>query len=410
MQFHLLSFEGPDAYARAGGLASRVVGLGQALCTAGYQTHLWFVGDPDAPGCEQQGDLHLHRWCQWISKHHLAGVYEGELGKVNDYSRSLPGQLLEAARPALERGETIHVLAEEWHTAGAVLELDTLLRAQGLRDRFQILWNANNVFGFEHVDFERLSRAAIITTVSRYMMHVLQNVGVRARVIPNGIEPAAFERIETSALQTLHAQLSMRPILAKMARFDPDKRWLETIDVVAELRDRGANPLLVARGGIEAHGLEVIQRARGHRLRVVERSAGSGTAGMLRALQGVHDADIVLLTSHVDATARRLLFHAAAAVLANSGHEPFGLVGLEAMAAAGIACTGFSGEDYVVPGHNAIVLQTSEPAEAVRSIERLRARPREERAMRKAAARTARKFAWQSVIERNLLPQLELAL
>jgi hypothetical protein len=31
MQFHLLSFEGPDEYARAGGIASRITGLSEAL-------------------------------------------------------------------------------------------------------------------------------------------------------------------------------------------------------------------------------------------------------------------------------------------------------------------------------------------------------------------------------------------
>jgi glycosyltransferase involved in cell wall biosynthesis len=41
-----------------------------------------------------------------------------------------------------------------------------------------------------------------------------------------------------------------------------------------------------------------------------------------------------------------VLFHSAAAVLANSHHEPFGLVGLETMAAGGVACIGYTGEDY----------------------------------------------------------------
>jgi hypothetical protein len=31
VQFHILSFEGPDPYARAGGIASGVTGLSQAL-------------------------------------------------------------------------------------------------------------------------------------------------------------------------------------------------------------------------------------------------------------------------------------------------------------------------------------------------------------------------------------------
>jgi hypothetical protein len=51
-----------------------------------------------------------------------------------------------------------------------------------------------------------------------------------------------------------------------------------------------------------------------------------------------------------------VLFSGSAAVLANSGREPFGLVGLETMAAGGVACTGSTGEDYVVPGQNALVL------------------------------------------------------
>ena len=55
MQFHILSFEGPDEYARAGGIASRVTGSLQALADADYETHLWFVGDPAQSGHESQG-------------------------------------------------------------------------------------------------------------------------------------------------------------------------------------------------------------------------------------------------------------------------------------------------------------------------------------------------------------------
>ena len=53
--FHILSFEGPDAYARAGGLASRINGLTEALAEFGFDTHLWFVGDPILPGDEAKG-------------------------------------------------------------------------------------------------------------------------------------------------------------------------------------------------------------------------------------------------------------------------------------------------------------------------------------------------------------------
>jgi len=121
LQFHVLSFEGPDSYARAGGIASRITRLSQALADANSETHLWFVGDPHLPGYEKRGQLCLHRWCQWISRYHPAGVYDGEEGKRADYAASLPPFLLrEVLLPHLQRGERAVVLAEEWHTVDAV--------------------------------------------------------------------------------------------------------------------------------------------------------------------------------------------------------------------------------------------------------------------------------------------------
>ena len=131
MQFHILSFEGPDPYARAGGIASRVTGMAVALAEQGFDTHLWFVGDPERPAIEVKENLTLPRWCQWISRHHQLGVYAGEDGKERDFARSLPPHLLEEyIAPALASGEPVAVLAEEWHTAHAVLHLDWLLRRQ----------------------------------------------------------------------------------------------------------------------------------------------------------------------------------------------------------------------------------------------------------------------------------------
>jgi glycosyltransferase involved in cell wall biosynthesis len=103
-----------------------------------------------------------------------------------------------------------------------------------------------------------------------------------------------------------------------------------------------------------------------------------------------------------------VLFRGAHAVLANSVHEPFGLVGLEAMAAGGLACTGATGEDYAVPGQNALVLETGDPRELLGMLQRLRGRPDEARSIRRAARSTARRFAWPDVVQRVLLPRLEI--
>jgi glycosyltransferase involved in cell wall biosynthesis len=114
--------------------------------------------------------------------------------------------------------------------------------------------------------------------------------------------------------------------------------------------------------------------------------------GLFHALEQVDRVDIVSVLSSLDAESRRLLFHSAATVLANSGHEPFGLVGLETMAAGGVACTGCSGEDYAMPGHNALVLETTDPQEFIGLFAALRADPTHERAVRRAGRATAQLY------------------
>ena len=409
MEFHILSFEGPDPYSRAGGIASRITGLAEALALDGLETHLWFIGDPNLPGHEDRGQLHLHRWCQWISSHHPSGVYDGEEPKSDDYAKSLPPWVLPRMAPRLLKGGRAVVLAEEWHTANAVIHLDHLLRGAGLRDRVSIFWNANNTFGFDRIEWPRLEAACVITTVSKYMKQwMLSRLGVDAVVIPNGIEPSAFGRVDPGMVREFRNRMKGRTVLAKVARWDPDKRWLMAVDIAHALKQRGGRPLLIARGGLEAHGHDVVQHAQACGLKVEHREIASGAEGLLRGMDAP-DTDVLVLSSHLDPGAKRLLYRAASAVLANSSHEPFGLVGLEAMAASGVACTGCSGEDYAIPGRNAVVLQTDDPLEAVASLERLRSHPQEERALRREARNTAERYAWDVVVERNLLPRIELS-
>jgi glycosyltransferase involved in cell wall biosynthesis len=408
--FHLLCFEGPDAYSRAGGLASRIDGLAQSLADRGFETHLWFVGDPALPARESHGNLHLHRWCQWISHYHPSGVYEGEEGKHDDFAASLPPHLLEEElRRHLVRGRHAVILAEEWHTADAVLHLDWLLRRAGLRPRASVLWNANNLFGFDRIDWHRLAAAAVITTVSRYMRQSMRKFGVDPIVIPNGLSSDAFLPPDPGGVAEMHRRLRGRTILAKMARFDPAKRWIGALEIVRELKRQGDRPLLIARGGAEAHGHEVFAAARAAGLRVVARNGdASGVTGLLGRLGGAEEADIINLEAPVDSSSRRVLLHSADAVLANSDHEPFGLVGLEAMAAGGLACTGISGEDYAVPGRNALVLQTTDPCEFVGLYRRLQADPTQLEWVRQAGRATATQYAWPEILEREFFPRLDL--
>jgi len=412
LDFHVLSFEGPDDYSRAGGIASRITSLSRALVRAGFETHLWFVGDPGLPGHEDDDGLHLHRWCQWISRYHPAGVYDGEDGKRRDYCASLPLFLLERfLAPRLTNPSRVAVvLAEEWQTADAVLLLDERLRRVGLRDRVALFWNANNTFGFDRVDWPRLARAATITTVSRFMRQKMWERGVDPLVIPNGLPVEALRGPDRGALEVFRHAMRGRITLCKVARWDPDKRWLLAVDTVAALKREGHSPLLVARGGVEAHGAEVLARARDHGLRVVELAVPPGEPGRLaRSVRALGDADIVSLRTRLHPECSRLLFRACTAVLANSGSEPFGLVGLEAMAAGGIVCVGGTGEDYAVSGWNAFVLQTLDPTELSGVLHRLGDSPEEERAVRRRARVTARRYAWPEIIRRDLLPRVDVA-
>jgi glycosyltransferase involved in cell wall biosynthesis len=102
----------------------------------------------------------------------------------------------------------------------------------------------------------------------------------------------------------------------------------------------------------------------------------------------------------------RTIYAAADATLANSGHEPFGLVALEAMAAQGIAVTGSTGEDYAISFENAIVTETDDPDEIVGYLLYLRRHPEEQERIRSEGCRTAKQFLWDQVIE-NLVGKLE---
>jgi glycosyltransferase involved in cell wall biosynthesis len=384
--------------------------LTEALAAGGNETHLWFVGDPDQPGNEVRHSVHLHRWAQWVSREHPLGVYDGELQKSSEFAYSLPPHLTrEFLIPQIRRGGRTVILAEEWQTVDAVLHLDHLLRAEAIRDQVSILWNANNTFGFNRIQWDRLASAAIITTVSRYMKYRMRDLGVDPLVIPNGLPADAFEPPDKAAQIEFLRRFWGRTLLTKMARWDPDKRWLAAVDIVAAMKQQNLRPLLIARGGSEPHGEEVLAAVGFRGLRLTHRSAKTaGIEGLLDALRDVDDADVVNLHSHVDSRTRPTLFAATGAVLANSEHEPFGLVGLETMAAGGVACTGCSGEDYVVPGQNALVLESGDPQEFVGLFKRLRANPNEALLLRRSARNTARRYRWSEVVSRALLPRIDL--
>lgn len=407
--FVVLSFEGPDLYSLAGGLGIRTSNLTESLAVMEYPVHLFFIGDPKKKGEEVRDDrMYLHRWCQWISNYYPHGVYEGEQDKIRDFNRSIPPYLIEnIIFPAAKQGKSIVVLGEEWHTAEVMSLLSDQLYRTGLRDNTIMFWNANNTFGFDRIDWKRLSTTTQITTVSRYMKRIMSDLGIDPLVIPNGIPAALLRPVDKKKSEDLRSLLDVDSVLTKIARWDTDKGWDTAIDTIYNLRADGYKATLLARGGIEPYGQKLIENARSTGLEVKDiYTDGENMEDYFKAIGSAAGADIINMKFHCPQELLKLMYHASDAVLANSRHEPFGLVGLETMAAGGVAITGGTGEDYAAPFFNSIVLETQDAGEIEDSLIYLTENPDESAGIRQNAVETARSFTWERVIQ-ILLRKLE---
>jgi glycosyltransferase involved in cell wall biosynthesis len=404
--FAFVSLEGPDKYSMAGGLGVRVTELSEALAQAGFETHLFFIGDPDAQDQQVMEDgRRFWRACQPIAARYVAGVYEGIDEKLAEFERAIPPLLLnKVARPVMAAGKLLVVLGEDWHTATTMAAISDLLYWQGLRSHAILLWNANSVFGFDRIDWARLQVATRVTAVSRYMKQLLWPYGINALVLPNGIPPRLLDPVPMEPVEALRRTLSERMLLTKFGRFDPDKNWMSAVQAVARLRAIDKKPLLIMRGGIEGYGNDVLAEIDALSLRRKDLTLDSPTLDeFLRAIESVEEeADVVFCRFFVPEEVQRVLYRASDAVLANSGHEPFGLVGLEVMAARGIAFVGSTGEQYAQHLLNAVSLDTEDPNEIVGNLVFIQNHPAVARDLRRVGHITARYYRWPHIIEKMI--------
>lgn len=93
--------------------------------------------------------------------------------------------------------------------------------------------------------------------------------------------------------------------------------------------------------------------------------------------------------------------------MANSGHEPFGLVGLEAMAAGGVSFVGETGEDYARHLENAVVVESCDTNELVGNMLYLKNCPCLRQRIRHQARMTSLKYTWDKVIKSHIIPKME---
>ena len=400
----IVSFEGPDRYSTVGGLATRVTDLAPALVGRGYAvTHL-FIGDPSLPHEERSpdGPFRLVRWGQWISRYHPRNVYDGEWGKWRDLSNNGPTWLVdEVIVPATTRGRQAVLLFEDWQTAECAYQTAERAYVRGVSRNCVALWNANNTYGCGGIDFARLVWTNRITTVSRWMRSELEPFGVRdAIVVPNGIAERMLSPISPADLAALRRAKGDALVFVKVARFDPDKRWLGAIDGIAELRSRGARVRFLFRGSASPYRDEVLAHPHRRGLSATRLALPPDTAtrDFANALAAMRE-DVAFLDFFLSERLLRALYATADGVLANSEREPFGLVGLEVMGARGIAYVGTTGEDYALPLGNCVVLRTDDARELAEAAIYLHERPELAQRIRSEGRQTARRYAWPRVIE-----------
>jgi glycosyltransferase involved in cell wall biosynthesis len=420
--FVVLSFEGPDAYSMAGGLGARLANLTQTLARMNFEVHHIFIGDPNLDGFEvrEKGRLMLHRWCQWISQYHPNGVYDGEEGKLHDFNESTPPFVVhELAAPAIAQGKLVVILGEEWHTAEAMSRISDLLYTKGLRNDAIMFWNANNTYGFERINWARLSYAVTITTVSKYMKHIIMGMGTNPLVIPNGLPRAILQEADSRQVARLRNLFAEKLVVSKVARWHPDKGWKSAVEAMGRLKQSGKKLVFLARGGIEPYGGNIIKRAQSIGLTVKDCSLvkdalnqhpstmdGGEFEYYLDAVSRACSGDMLNFEFSIPQSFLKLIYRASDIVLANSRHEPFGLVDLEAMATGAVVFTGSSGEDYSMHFVNAIVLDTFGAEEIEFYANYLEQDQKLIESIRKAARETARQFTWEKIVK-NLQRKLE---
>ena len=420
--FIILCFEGPDNYSMAGGLGDKITCLTNTLADMGFTVHHIFIGDPGMDGIEfrKDGKLVLHRWCQWISESHRGGVYDGEQWKLDDYTKSAPLFVVqEIVGPAISQGKLVVILGEEWQTAEAMCCIHDLLHMYHLRDKAVMFWNANEIYGLEQIDWDYLSRATTITVVSEYMKQIMLKRSINPVVIANGIPEVLLEEVSKADISRMRETLDTETIFTKVARWREDKGWKPAVRAIHNLNKLGESSKLLAHPAMESDRQKITHQAKSlglvmkniyldgdpkkHYLRAVSKQ---DFTPYFEALSQGSTADILNLLFPLPPSFLRVLYQASDVVLASSGHDPFGLAGMEAIAAGAVVFTSRSAEGHAEHMGNAIVLNNYNAEEIQFYASHLRMHPEKREKIRASARQTAEQWTWQEVA-RRLLGKLE---
>ncbi|MFC1913915.1 glycosyltransferase [Chloroflexota bacterium] len=416
--FVVLCFEGPDSYSMAGGLGDKIIHLTSTLADLGFIVHHFFIGEPGLDGTElrKDGKLMLHRWCQWISESHQGGVYDGEQQKIDDYTKSASlFAVQEIIHPAISAGNTVVILGEEWQTVGAMCCIHDLLHMYHLRDKAIMFWNANEIYGFDQIDWDFLSRATKITVASEYVKQIILKKGIIPIVLPNGISEVLLEPADEAAVSQINKALGAETVFTKVDRWRQDSGWKPTVNAIHNLNRVGDRAKLLAHIGMESERKKVAHEAKslGMAIENITSEVDSNNSCLnamsehdlthySQALARASTSDIFNFDFPIPLSLLSLLYRASDVVLTNSGYDPFGLVGMESMAAGAIVFTSHKADGIARHMSNAVVLDKYTAEEIQFYVSYLRMHPGKREMIKTSARQTAEQWTYKEVVAKLL--------
>ena len=212
-----------------------------------------------------------------------------------------------------------------------------------------------------------LSRASAIVTPSPYLHRAAESLGLKARVIPNFIDVAAYPFRERARL---------RPRMFWMRTFDPDYNPLMAVEVLRRVRERRPEAALMMRGQEKGMEAEVRRLADEHGL------AGAldlgGFADQKAKTRAAEWADIFISTSHID-------------------NMPVAVVEAAAMGMP-VVCTAVGGvPDLLTHESTGMLVPDGDAAAMAEAVLRLLDNPDLAGRLSRGGRELARKSSWESV-------------
>jgi glycosyltransferase involved in cell wall biosynthesis len=231
-----------------------------------------------------------------------------------------------------------------------------------------------------------LNDAAAVLCVSREECARAQQALPRQRVyhIPNGVNVERFRVGDGTRFRQKHGIPVSSPVILTVGRIDPQKNQLVGIRALSEVDDGDQATRLVIVG-------PVTDPAYLNRLRAEVRSRGLG--------------DRVTVICGLDPDSQELVdaYHAADVFFLPSGHEPFGIVILEAWAAGKPVVASRVGgiPDFVGHGKNGLLFDPQRPGDAIEELRGLLSNRALGERLGAEGRRTAEnEFSWHRITQR----------